>query len=173
MVKKDVDPKLEPILDKIEGFDPERADRLRDNYGKEPEECPVHEKVPMPNGILSGAGRSVVTETTTSSDGLVISKHTVPVKRVPKAKSPEVTKQRKGQQNYRVCAQCGKKGAYSVEVSRTDYERGKYNRYPNVEYCKYCHPRKAWKGVDISIDATLGTLIKPAKKSWLDRLLRR
>ena len=164
MPKKKVDPKLEPILDKIEGFDPERADRLRDNYGKESEPCPVHDKVPMPNGILSGGGRSVVTETTTSSDGLVISKHTVPVKRVPRPK---------GQQNDQVCAQCGKKGAYSVEVSRADYERGKYNRYPNVEYCKYCHPRKARKGIDISIDATLGTLIKPAKKSWLDRLLRR
>ena len=31
MVKKEVDPKLEPILDKIEGFDPERANRLRED----------------------------------------------------------------------------------------------------------------------------------------------
>ena len=148
MPKKEVAPKLEPILDKIEEFDPDRSDRLRENYGKEPEACPVHDKVPMPNGILSGVGRSVVTETTTSSDGLEISKHTVPVKRVPKAKSPEVTKQRKGQQNYRVCTHCSKKGAYSSD---------------NAEYCKYCHPRKAWKNLPI----------EPAKKSWRDRLLRR
>jgi hypothetical protein len=31
MVKKEVDPLLEPVLDKIESFDPERADRLREN----------------------------------------------------------------------------------------------------------------------------------------------
>ena len=140
MVKKDVDPKLEPILDKIEEFDPERADRLRDNYGKEPEECPVHGYAcPTPHGKVPPIGRSVVTETTTSSDGLVISKHTVPVKRVPRPK---------GQQNYRVCTHCSKKGAYSSD---------------NAEYCKYCHPRKAWKNVPV----------EPAKKSWLDRLLRR
>ena len=46
MVKKTVDPKLEPILDKIEEFDPERADRLRDSYGEEPDA--------LPHGILSG-----------------------------------------------------------------------------------------------------------------------
>ena len=46
MVKKKVDPKLEPVLDKIESFDPERADRLRDNYGEEPDA--------LPHGILSG-----------------------------------------------------------------------------------------------------------------------
>ena len=47
MSRKKVDPKLEPILDKIEEFDPERAERLRKNYG------------------------GVVTETSTGSDRVV------------------------------------------------------------------------------------------------------
>ena len=145
MVKKEVDPKLEPVLDKIESFDPERSDRLRENYGKEPEACPVHDKVPMPNGILSGVGRSVVTETTTSSDGMVISKHTVPVKRVPRPK---------GQQNYRVCTHCSKKGAYL---------------YGSLEFCKYCRPRKKWKNIP---EGLLEPAAEPKKKSWLARLFR-
>tara|TARA_Y100000310_G_C20126763_1_gene553996 strand:+ start:60 stop:533 length:474 start_codon:yes stop_codon:yes gene_type:complete len=156
MPKKEVDPKLEPILDKIEEFDPDRSDRLRENYGKEPEVCPVHDKVPMPNGILSGVGRSVVTETTTSSDGLVISKHTVPVKRVPKAEKPVKPKQQR--HDYRFCNHCGKKGAYTFKSA-----------FETLEFCKYCRPKKKWKDIP---EGLLEPAAEPKKKSWLARLLR-
>tara|TARA_Y100000310_G_scaffold77161_1_gene73708 strand:+ start:228 stop:686 length:459 start_codon:yes stop_codon:yes gene_type:complete len=151
MVKKDVDPKLEPILDKIEEFDPERADRLRDNYGEEPDACPVHDPAPMPHGILSG----VVTESTTGPDGLVVRKHTVPVKRVPKAQKPAAPK-RSNYYNYRFCNHCGNKGAY------TQVSSGK-------EFCKYCRPKKSLKNIPAGL---LEPTAEPKKKSWLARLLR-
>ena len=160
MVKKEVDPLLEPVLDKIESFDPERSDRLRENYGKEPEACPVHDKVPMPNGILSGVGRSVVTETTTSSDGMVISKHTVPVKRVPKAEKPVKSKP-SGRHDYKICTHCGKKGAYLDDRLSI---RGAVK-----EFCKYCRPKKKWKNIP---EGLLEPAAEPKKKSWLARLFR-
>ena len=162
MVKKEVDPKLEPVLDKIESFDPERSDRLRENYGKEPEACPVHDKVPMPNGILSGVGRSVVTETTTSSDGLVISKNTVPVKRVPKAEKPVKPKQQRA--DYKICTHCGKKGADTYNP----YKPGAPKRFMQ-ELCKYSRPKKSLKNIP---EGLLEPAAEPKKKSWLARLLR-
>lgn len=139
MVKKKVDPLLEPVLDKIEGFDPERADRLRDNYGKESD---------MPHGILSG----VVTETTTSPDGMVYSKHTIPTSLLPKADKPVKPKQQRD--DYKICTHCGKKGAYL---------------YDSLEFCKYCRPKKSWKNIPAGL---LKPVAEPKKKSWLARLLR-
>ena len=149
MVKKKVDPLLEPVLDKIEEFDPERADRLRDNYGKEPDACPVHDPAPMPHGILSG----VVTETTTSPDGMVYSKHTIPTSLLPKADKPVKPKQQRD--DYKICTHCGKKGAYL---------------YDSLEFCKYCRPKKSWKNIPAGL---LKPVAEPKKKSWLARLLRR
>jgi len=147
MVKKTVDPKLEPILDKIEEFDPERADRLRDSYSEEPDA--------LPHGILSGvviAGHEAATETTTGPDAVlhrtVYSKRTI---LLPKRQ----------RSNYKICTHCGKKGAYL---------------YGSLELCKYCRPKKSLENIPAGLLKPDGGPLKlsaePKKKSWLARLLR-
>jgi len=122
MVKKKVDPKLEPIIDKIEEFDPERAERLRVNYG------------------------GVITETSTGSDRVVVGN--VSIK--PTVKPP-------GQHSYKVCGNCGKKGAYNYGPLTEP-----------VEYCKYCNPRKAWKKQPELTVTTLSNV--PPAKPWYAKL---
>ena len=87
MVKKEVDPLLEPVLDKIESFDPERADRLRENN--------------TTRRVLEVTAEGPKVTTVTVPDVTVAKP--VPVKPKPKPS---------GRNDYKICTHCGKKGAY-------------------------------------------------------------
>ena len=84
MVKKEVDPLLEPVLDKIESFDPERADRLREN----------------------NTTRRVLE--VTAEGPKVTTVHIADTKPVPVKSKPKQS----GRHDYKICTHCGKKGAY-------------------------------------------------------------
>ena len=129
MVNKKVDPKLEPIIDKIEEFDPERAERLRVNYsGANLEDTGPDRVVVGVRSIKTTATRTIV-------------------------KPP-------GQHSYKVCGNCGKKGAYNYGLNKPLTE--------SVEYCKYCNPRKAWKKQPELTVTTLSNV--PPAKPWYAKL---
>ena len=106
MVKKDVDPLLEPILDKIESFDPERADRLRENNATR--------KVLE----VTAEGPKVTTLEAMPEPDVTVTKP-VPVKPKPR---------QNGRHDYRFCNHCGKKGAYTFKSAFETLEFCKYCR---------------------------------------------
>jgi hypothetical protein len=106
MAKKKVDPLLEPVLDKIEEFDPERADRLRENNAD-----PRYQE------------RAILEMT---ADGPRVTRVSVPEPEVTMPTPvPAVKKQR---HDYRFCNHCGKKGAYTLKSAFETLEFCKYCR---------------------------------------------
>ena len=123
MVKKEVDPLLEPVLDKIESFDPERADRLRENN--------------TTRRVLEVTAEGPKVTTVTVPD-ITVAKP-VPVK--PKPNKSKLN----GRHDYKICTHCSKKGAYlygSLEFCKYCRPRKKWKNIPEGLLKPAAEPKK-------------------------------
>ena len=149
MVKKKVDPLLEPVLDKIESFDPERADRLRENNAD-----PCYQE------------RAILEMT---ADGPRVTRVSVPEPEVTMPTPVPAVKQQRD--DYRFCNHCGKKGAYTFKSMIANAGAGLAQVVETLEFCKYCRPKKKWKNIPHELLKPSMPIAEP-KKGWLARLFR-